>query len=110
MNLKNATSKHKEHIENDIYVVLAGEALSLRDLMDMKCPNFVAAKRLEKKLNKLKIFTVHKLWRFDPFALFNTRGVGLTQIFVAMCVVNLKYNGVKWIDNFTPKKREKQEV
>lgn len=110
MNLKGATSKHKTRINEEVYVTLAGTELTLRDLMDMKCPNFIAARRLEKTLKYLKIKTLAELHRFDPFSLFNTRGVGITQIYVAMCVVNLKYNGLKWIDNFTPKKREKQDV
>lgn len=110
MNLKNATNKHKSRINEEIYVTLAGQELTLRDLMDMKCPNFIAARRLEKTFKYLKIKTVAQLWNFDPFSLFNTRGVGITQIYVAMCVVNIKYNGLKWINKFTPKRREKQDV
>lgn len=112
MNLKNVTKKHGEKIKTEIYAVIAGQALTLQDLMDMNCPNFVAAKRLEKKLNRLKIFTIHALNRLDPFSLFNMKGVGIMQIFVAMCVLHAhpKYDGVKWLDNFTPKKREKQDV
>lgn len=110
MNLKNATNNHKTRINEEVYVTLASVELTLRDLMDMKCPNFIAARRLEKNLKKLKINSISQLWHFDPFSLFNMRGVGITQIYVAMCVVNLKYNGVKWLDNFTPKKREKQDV
>lgn len=110
MNLKNVTNKHKARINDEVYVTLAGTEFTLQDLMDIKCPNFIAACRLEKNLKKLRIKSISQLWNFDPFSLFNTKGVGITQIYVAMCVVNVEYDGVKWFDKFTPKKREKQNV
>ncbi len=110
MNLKSAAIKHTVKINTEVYVTLAGVEFSLRDLMDMKCPNFIAARRLEKNLKKLKISSIAQLHRMDPFSLFNMKGVGLGQVYVAMCVVHTRYNGLKWLDNFTPKKREKQEV
>lgn len=110
MNLKNAVKTHTVSIKEDVYVEIAGIEFSLRDLMDINCPNFVAAKRLSKMLKKLGVKSIAQLWKLDPFSLFNTRGVGMTQVYVAMCVVHTKYSGLKWIDRFAPKKREKQDV
>lgn len=109
-NLKNQTNKHKDKINTEVYVTLAGQPLTLADLMKIRVPNFIAARRLEKKLRRLGIKTFNQLWNFDPFSLFNTKGVGISQIYVAMAVVNIKYDGLKWIDKFSPKRREKQEI
>lgn len=64
---------------------------------DLGCGNFAAAKRLNKVLHKLKIGTAKELRYTDPFSLLRTTGVGLTTMYVAMCI--LDFAGVdvqKW--------------
>jgi hypothetical protein len=64
---------------------------------DLGCANFIAASRLANVLKKLKIVTPLQLARTDPFSLVRTRGIGVTAMFVAMCILDAnRYDPVKW--------------
>lgn len=109
------TAKHQEKINTHTYVTLCGYDLTLRDLLEMHCPNFVAAKRLHKALRKLQIDSPAKLYKLDPYSLYNMRGVGVSQLFVAECVL-WKLHGIKnpskWYEKFiaNPRKKRNHEV
>ncbi len=112
--MKQLTVKHRARINEETYVTLVGHDLTLKNLLDMKCPNFVAAKRLVKALKKLHIDSVSQLYKVDPYSLYNMRGVGVSQVFVAECLIWEFYrkNPYNWYKKFiaNPKKKRNHEV
>ncbi len=106
--MKLITMAHRNHINNDVYVTLVGHKLTLSDLIKFKCPSFIAARRLEKNFKKLGIKTLSDLYKLDPHSLFNTRGIGVSQVFVAECLLyNLgKKNPYNWYKyHLNPRKK-----
>lgn len=52
------------------------------------CPNFNAASRFNKVLKKFDIRTAVQLFNTNPLDLASTKGVGMAQLFVAMCILD----------------------
>lgn len=73
-------------------------SFSRREMVDkLGCANFIAAARLQKVLKRLKILTPGQLFRFDPFSLYRTRGIGDAAVFVAMCILEaFGYDVMMW--------------
>ena len=111
--MKFITTKHRTKIDSEVYVTLCGHELTLRKLIEMKCPSFIAARRLEKNLKKLRIKTIAELFKLDPYSLFNTRGIGVSQVFVAECLLH-EYNKINpyyWYKkHLNPKKKRNHEI
>ena len=104
--IKSDILRHKKNINENVYVTLVGIDFTLRDFINLRCPNFVAAKRLEKNLKKIKIKTPSDLYKIDPQSLFNVRGLGVSQVFVAACVLSFcKFNPDIWFNRSLKKKR-----
>lgn len=107
------TVNHRAKIESEVYVTLIGRDFTLQNLIDLNCPNFIAARRLEKNFTKLGIKTIGQLTELDPYSLFNTRGVGVTQVFVAECLIH-RFSPIHvytWYKKFlNPKKKRNHEV
>jgi len=61
------------------------------------CANFIAAARLAKVVKRLGIKSPAQLFRFDPFSLVRTKGIGEACIFVAMCILDHnEYDIMAW--------------
>ncbi len=112
-NVKILTINHRAKIESEVYVTLCGHSLTIKELMETECPSFISARRLEKNLKKLKVHSVKDLINLGPYSLFNVKGVGVGQVFVAECIIN-RYTNVTpygWYKkHLNPKKKRNHEV
>jgi hypothetical protein len=102
-----------DHLERECVLQLGKHYKFSRALMieKLKCGNFIAAKRLTKALKKLRIRSPHELYALDPDSLWRMKGVGITQVFVAMCVLEaFDFDVSKWMGWSVPAKQEKHEV
>lgn len=91
-----------ETVVNSGYLVFTKREM----IENLGCANFAAASRLDSVLKKLKIKTAKQLQQTDPFSLLRTTGVGLTTMYVAMCI--LDYAGVD-VEKWWGWKQEKQQ-
>lgn len=76
-----------------------GSTLISRRVMveELGCANFIAAAKLGKVLNRLKVTTVKQLFNTDPISLARSKGVGEASLFVAMCILDWgQYDVLKW--------------
>ena len=91
------------------FVVLCGETWTRRLVVElMGLANLVAVKRLEKALKKLSVDRAPMLYDIDPMSLYRMKGVGDTQVFVAMSLLHAHgYDPVLWWDNFDEKPKAK---
>lgn len=87
------------------FVTLLDVQMSRREVVDnLQLANMIAVRRLENTLKKLKIFTAKQLSEVDPMSLYRKRGVGSTQLFVAMSLLDFHgYDCISWWDNFDHK-------
>jgi|SRR5215471_1308678 len=71
---------------------------SRREMVEiLGCANFIAAVRLAKVLRRLSINSPAQLYALDPISLARTRGIGMSALFVAMCILDAhKYDPIKW--------------
>lgn len=94
------------------FVTLLDTPMSRREVVDnLQLANMVAVRRLENTLKKLRIYTAAQLAKVDPMSLYRKRGVGTTQIFVAMCLLDFHgYDPVSWWDNFGNKPKRNAQL
>lgn len=91
------------------FVTFFGEEWSRRQIVDrLHLANMTAVRRLENLFKRLRVKTVEQLSTLDPYSLYRTRGVGATQLFVAMCLLDVHgYDPVSWWDAFDEKSKSK---
>lgn len=64
---------------------------------ELGCANFNAATRLQKALKKLDIVSPARLFRTDPFSILRIKGIGVTSMYVAMCILDFNdYSVAEW--------------
>lgn len=71
---------------------------SRRDMVEnLGCANFIAAVKLTKVLKKLQVQSPAELHRISPMDLARMKGIGMTCLFVAMCILDThSYDVPKW--------------
>jgi hypothetical protein len=79
-----------EHYEMDDVFSVSGELRFTRKeaIEELKCANWIALAKLAKMLRRLKIKTARQLFLADPKDLIDTKGIGVTTLYVAMCVLD----------------------
>lgn len=97
---------------DDAFVTLLGVSMSRRDVVDtLQLANMIAVKRLEKTLARIKVLSPQQLAETDPMSLYRLKGVGETQVFVAMSLLDSHgFDPVSWWDAFDTKHRAKRRA
>lgn len=99
------------HLQDEVVLEVGGIGYTRDQMVNtLRCANFMAAVRLTENLKKIGIKNVKGLFKLGPDALYNTRGVGTAQVYVAMCVLDANGFSVEKWWGWVPKKQEKQEV
>lgn len=105
---------------DEIVFAIGDMEFSRREFIDtIGNANFIAASRLTKVLKRLKINTITKLHKIDPYSLYRVKGIGDTAVYVAMCVLAshgadvIKWWGPETVEKHAAirkAKKRKQEV
>ena len=95
---------------DEAFVTLLGVSMSRRDVVDsLRLANMIAVRRLEKTLVRIKVSTPQQLAATDPLSLYRLKGVGETQVFVAMSLLDHHgYDPVSWWDAFDSKPKRRR--
>lgn len=79
---------YADKLDEPLFVVGTMSYSRRQMVEDLGCANFVAATRLSKVLNKLRVHTSRQLFMIDPASLFRVHGIGESCMFVAMSVID----------------------
>jgi len=83
---------------HDVKLVIGKTEFTHQQMIDLLgCGNFAAAARLTKVLKRLGVTTIPMLRKLDPASLFREKNVGMTTVYVAMCVLDAhQYDVEEW--------------
>lgn len=92
------------------FVVFFRRTWTRRNVVDnLNLANMLAVVRLARVLERLRIQTPAQLASVDPMSLYRVKGVGSTQVFVAMSLLAcFGYDPLSWWDAFIPTRTAQQ--
>ena len=82
----------------DVRLTIGATTYTRQEMIDtLGCGNFAAASHLTAVLKRLGVTTIAALYKLDPGSLARQRLVGITTLYVAMCVLDSEgYDIAKW--------------
>jgi hypothetical protein len=87
-----------EKLETEVVLKIGDTEFARQGMIDsLGCANFNAAARISRTLKRLRVHSIPELFRMDPATLYRIRGVGDTQVYVIMCVLDhFGYSVKEW--------------